>query len=250
MGRLYLKQQVGRMASLDEVRAALRDATPGTMIGSDECGFGSWAGELVTCAVAAPCDWDPHDPMVRDSKQLSPAQREQVYTRYFNQDAEDKHKIVISPYGIDVEELNMYPIHACLKRAHRGAIEGTFWRLTCSPIVIVDGIVDPELEKGLTHAPKVFCLPKADALVPAVALASIIAKVTRDRMMVEWGKKYPGYGFEKHSGYGTPQHQEALDRLGPCPIHRTQYAPIRRALETRAANFFDLMDEPDRKSGE
>ncbi len=124
---------------------------------------------------------------------------------------------------------------------------GTFWRLPCLPLVVVDGIVDPELEKGLTYAPRVFCLPKADSLVPAVALASIIAKVTRDRMMVEWDKKYPGYGFAHNSGYGTPEHQEALGKLGPCPIHRTQYAPVHRAMtEMRSperALFEALCDE-------
>jgi len=181
-------------------------ATP--LVGSDEVGFGAWAGELVTCAVASPCDWDPHDPLVRDSKTLSPAQREEVYARYFNLEAEEEHKLVISPYAIEICEINEYPIHACLKRAHRDAIAGTFWRLPCLPIVVVDGIVDPELEKGLTYAPKVFCLPKADSLVPAVALASIIAKVTRDRMMVEWDKQYPGYDFASNKGYGTPRHQE------------------------------------------
>lgn len=217
------------------------DAKATPLVGSDEVGFGSWAGELVVCAVATPCDWDPKDPEVRDSKTLSEVQRERVYNRYINDE-----RLVISPSIIPVEDINESSIHACLKFAHREAIAGTFWRLPCTPIVVVDGIVDPQFE-NLSYPPKVFCLPKADALVPAVALASIIAKVTRDRMMVAWDKKYPGYGFNSHKGYGTAQHQAALKKLGPCPIHRTQYAPIARAMkEMRSperALFEELCDE-------
>ncbi len=234
--------------SLEEVRAAIRAERPGSLVGSDECGLGSWAGELVTCAVAAPCDWDPGDPLVRDSKTLSPAQREEVYKRYFNQEAEEEHKLVISPAVIEVGELNCHPIHDCLKRAHGMAITGTFWRLPCLPLVVVDGIVEPDFST-LSYKPQVYCLPKADSLVPAVALASIIAKVTRDRMMVEWAKKYPEYGFDKSMGYGTKYHAEALKKYGPCPIHRVSYGPIRQAIEALAArqnpSVLDLMEEID-----
>ena len=215
-------------------------ATP--IVGSDEVGLGAWCGELVICAVAVPCDWEPNDPLIRDSKQLSPAQREKVYEKWWNKaQTEQGQNLVISLGIIEVCELNEYPIHDCLKRAHRLAIEGTFWRLPCRPLIVVDGIVNPyddPKQSNLTPpystwVERVFCLPKADSLVPAVALASIIAKVTRDRMMAKWAEKYPGYGFEKHRGYGTSQHQKALAELGPCPIHRKTYAPIRKLLEAK-----------------
>jgi ribonuclease HII len=68
---------------------------------------------------------------------------------------------------------------------------------------------------------------KGDALSYSIAAASVIAKVTRDRMMLDFHKLYPGYGFASHKGYGTPEHLEALQRLGPCPIHRRSFAPVR-----------------------
>jgi ribonuclease HII len=243
------------MASPEEVREAIRASTPGCLVGSDEVGLGAYAGELVTCAIAVPCDWDPQDPLVRDSKTLSPAQREKTYEKWWSlAQREQGQNLVISLGIIEVEELNTYPIHDCLKRAHRDAVSGTYWRLPCLPIVIVDGIIDPELEEGLTYAPKVFCLPKADSLVPAVALASIIAKVTRDRMMVEWDKQYPEYGFDKSMGYGTKYHAEALKKYGPCPIHRRQYSPVAAVIREqeqvacREPDIFDLMEEIERNS--
>jgi len=75
--------------------------------------------------------------------------------------------------------------------------------------------------------------PKADALSVSVAAASIVAKVRRDRLMVALDSDYPGYGFARHKGYGTNAHREALARLGPCPVHRRSFAPIRRAIEAR-----------------
>jgi ribonuclease HII len=72
---------------------------------------------------------------------------------------------------------------------------------------------------------------KGDARVTAIGAASILAKVTRDREMVEMDKLYPGYGFAGHKGYPTKVHMEALDKLGPCPIHRTSYGPVKAKLE-------------------
>jgi ribonuclease HII len=87
---------------------------------------------------------------------------------------------------------------------------------------IADGNLD--LGQGIVS------LPKADTLVPAASAASIIAKVTRDREMVELNKVWPGFGFDLHMGYGVPAHQDALAKLGPCPIHRKSYAPIAALL--------------------
>ncbi len=95
-------------------------------------------------------------------------------------------------------------------------------------LVIVDGFKGQEARFGI---PGLIGLPKADDLIPAVSLGSIIAKVSRDRYMVEMDKKYPGYGFAKNSGYGVPEHQAGLARLGVCDIHRRSYAPIRKILE-------------------
>lgn len=192
------------------------------IVGSDECGYGSLAGPLVVCAVATPCDW-PGEPDVMDSKDLkSRLRREAVYERHFKPDGFPMNLVVVEP-----EEIDAKGVRNALKEAHRKAVEGTFWRLAYPPIIVVDGNMDCGIE-GAHY------LPKADSLVPAVSLASIIGKVTHDRIMVELDKKYPGYGFAQHVGYDTPQHREALNRLGPCPVHRRSYSPVRHAAEAHS----------------
>ena len=214
-----------------------------TIIGSDEAGLGAWAGPLVTCAVAVPCDWDPpdtelHNPKYgapgehpyRDSKALTKPERERVFNRYYGKEISN---IVISPCFIEVAEIDEYRVDAALRRAHRRAIEGTYYRLAHSPIVVVDGVVNPNLDTSV-HSPRVFCLPKGDQIVPAITLASVIAKVLRDREMVRLASIYEGYGFSRHKGYGTAEHQMALTGKGPCEIHRRSYAPVRKAMKVAA----------------
>jgi len=109
--------------------------------------------------------------------------------------------------------------------------------LVYEPLTIVDGKIPVE---------GAIALPKADLLIPAVSLASIIAKGTRDRIMTELSKVHPGYGFENHFGYGTPEHQAALEKLGPCSIHRRSYAPIARMSRPKGytlEDIFDLIEE-------
>ena len=200
------------------------DAHQGVILGSDEVGYGCWAGPLVVCAVAGPLGWD--DPRVKDSKQLSESQLETLYEEFFPDERFVISLSIVEPQGID----NMGVYHALLY-AHREAVESTYSRLVCDPpLVVIDGDL-PVHNIGLTCP--VVALPKADILVPECALASIIAKVTRDRMMLELDQRFPGYGFSQHVGYGTPQHQEALDKLGPCDIHRTSYKPVRDAIQRR-----------------
>ena len=95
---------------------------------------------------------------------------------------------------------------------------------------------------GNLPVPDAISLPKADNLVPACSLASIIAKVTRDRIMVELDKLYPEWGFKQHKGYGVPEHQKALDKFGVCPAHRRSYGPVRQALRYEADSEEALKD--------
>jgi len=217
-------------------------ATP--IVGSDEAGYGAWAGPLLTCAVAVSCDWEPTDPEFRnrgpgnpwrDSKMLTETERERIFDRYW---LKPNDSIVISPYVMPPEEIDRLGASAALRLAHRLAIQGTFHRLPVNPIVIVDGSINPNLDPE--HNPQVFCLPKGDQIVPAITLASVIAKVYRDREMARFAQDYPGYGFEKHKGYGTKVHEEALRKLGPCPIHRRSYAPIKAFEQQPARPAWDI----------
>lgn len=119
------------------------------------------------------------------------------------------------------EEVDRLGVYAALYGLHGGlmreALESARALGGAEPLGIVDGDVAIE---GCHH------LPKADLLVPAVSMASVLGKLARDEHMAEMDMKYPGYGFASHVGYGTPPHQEALRRLGPCPIHRRSYRPI------------------------
>lgn len=181
--------------------------------GSDEVGFGSWAGPLVVCATVVHRDWTA--PGVTDSKKLTPAARERAY---------EKLAPVVT-YGL-VEIPSVHIDHsgmsAAWERAHGEAIQKALNAHRAKghadrPLVIIDG------SRGMLGAR---ALPKADLLVPAVSAASILAKVHRDRLMQALDKLHPGYGWATNSGYGTPQHQEALGRLGVTEHHRLSYSPM------------------------
>jgi ribonuclease HII len=189
------------------------DSKHTVIVGSDEVGIGAWAGPAVICAVAVPRDWT--DPRVKDSKKLSEKQREALYEEFWKPEGFPMSVVIVEPSVID--EKGVWP---CLIEAHYDATHGMGDRLVDEPLIVVDGKISV---KGT------IALPKADNLIPAVALASIIAKVTRDRIMVKLDKQYPGYDFSKSKGYGVPKHQAALNKLGPCPAHRRSYEPVARA---------------------
>jgi len=207
------------------------------VVGSDECGYGAWAGPLVVCAAIIPKNWS-HASYVKDSKDFSGANKEtkriEVCRKIIPSD------ILFSVLGVSHEEIDRVGVWSALKTAHRKAIDQVLLKhketgRAGKVIVIVDGNIPFE---------GAFSLPKADALVPAVSAASILGKVTRDKAMIALAVKYPGYGFEKHKGYGggaDHAHTVALDKLGPCEIHRKSYSPIRARLKGPAENgLFDL----------
>lgn len=210
------------------------DDHPGEfVIGSDEVGYGAWAGPLVVVAVATPRDWE--DSRVKDSKKLSEKAREALYREFFQADF-PMYVAIVEPADIDRRS-----VWTALIRAHEEAIMGVVALLLPIPgkkLVIVDGNVPTEVG---------FSLPKADDLVPAVSLASIIAKVTRDRMMVKLADEFPGYGFARHKGYGTPEHTTALGELGPCSAHRMSYSPVSAAkaklTEQESEDIFDMIED-------
>jgi ribonuclease HII len=181
--------------------------------GSDEVGYGSWAGPTTVCAVVVSNTWTC--PGVTDSKKLTTAAREKLFPKLVSL----THHLV----HVEADEIDRRGIGVVLPEAHSRAIQGALdahkaHGYTDPPLVIIDG------SRGVFGA---IALPKADLLIPAVSAASIIAKVTRDRIMREMDSKYPGYGFLTGVGYGTKKHQEALEILGPSPIHRMSYSPMK-----------------------
>ncbi|MEG0861740.1 MAG: ribonuclease HII [Pseudomonas sp.] len=186
--------------------------------GVDEVGRGPLCGAVVTAAVIL----DPLRPILglNDSKKLTEARREKL----FDEICEKALSFCIARAEVEeIDELNI--LHATMLAMQR-AVEG----LSVTPkLALIDGNRCPKL--SVPAAPVV----KGDSQVPAIAAASILAKVTRDREMAAFELIYPGYGIGGHKGYPTPVHLEALARLGPTPIHRRSFAPVRAVFEARDA---------------
>jgi ribonuclease HII len=182
--------------------------------GVDEAGRGAWAGPVVAAAAILPADPQARASLlgrVDDSKRLTPPARERAY---------DRIRSCALAIGVGfgaLEEIEESGILAATKLAMARALT----RLEPQPdFVLLDYLTLPELlcpQRGVTHG---------DALSLSIAAASIVAKVTRDRWMAEQEARYPGYGFGRHKGYGTAQHQAVLERLGPCPLHRRTFRPV------------------------
>lgn len=185
----------------------------GSVAGVDEVGRGPLCGPVVTAAVIL----DPQQPIVglNDSKKLSEARRELLY------DEICAKALAWCIARAEVEEIDRLNILHATMLAMQRAVQG----LSIRPmLVLVDGNRCPVLP--MSSRPVI----GGDALEPAIAAASILAKVSRDREMQLLDAQYPGYGLAQHKGYPTPKHLEALQRLGPTPIYRRSFAPVQRAL--------------------
>lgn len=177
--------------------------------GVDEAGRGPLAGPVVAAAVVFHAPECPEG--VLDSKALSPAQRDIAYDRIL-----DCADWAVGMVG--VEEIDRINILRATHLAMRRAVES----LPCPPdFLLVDGLPVPGLPCPCR------CLVKGERQSASIAAASIIAKVTRDRLMIDLHERYPAYNFARHKGYGTPEHLRALAEHGPCPLHRLTFAPVR-----------------------
>ncbi len=181
--------------------------------GVDEAGRGALAGPVVAGAVVA--DWCVQEPWheeVRDSKQLTQAQRERLFGLILEGASSVGVGIVSS------EEIDRIGIAAATRKAMYQALSG----LAMSPgCVLIDWFTLPGLRTRQEG------VPGGDARCVSIASASIVAKVTRDRLMLELDQQYCGYGFAAHKGYGTTLHLRCLEQLGACPAHRTSFRPVR-----------------------
>ena len=185
---------------------------PGLVAGVDEAGRGPLAGPVVAAAVIL----DDRQPIhgLADSKKLSPARREALF------DDIRAKALCCSVALATVDEIDRLNILQATMLAMQRAVEG----LRLKPAkVLVDGNRLPPLDV-LAEA-----IVKGDDKVPAISAASILAKVTRDRMLDELDRAHPGYGFAQHKGYGTALHLAALEALGPTVHHRQTFAPVARA---------------------
>jgi len=189
--------------------------------GLDEAGRGAWAGPVVAAAVVLP----PGDRAlmdrlrgVCDSKQLTPKQREALLGVIL------ECAVAVGVGAVPPGEIDRRGIVPATCRAMALALEAI------SPPA--DYLLIDYLRLAEVPLPQ-YSLPKGDALVLSIAAASIVAKVSRDRMMVELEEWLPGYGFAQHKGYGTAQHQAALAALGPSSAHRLSFEPLQRLEERR-----------------
>lgn len=179
--------------------------------GVDEAGRGPLAGEVVAAAVILPQNGLDIDGL-NDSKKLTAAKREKLFLELLERDD------VIGAIGIaTVEEIDRLNILKATHLAMKRAVESL---AKTADFCLVDGL--PVKGLPVDHQ----AIVKGDAKSLSIAAASILAKVTRDRMMEEADVLYPNYGFAKHKGYGTKAHMEALRTHGPCPIHRRSFGPI------------------------
>ena len=189
------------------------------IIGLDEAGRGPMAGELVVAGVIFPKGF--YDEKINDSKQLSEKKREALYDLIVeNALAYDIEIISVE----DVDSLNVYQasklgMEKCIENLKR---EKMFALSDAMPLNYAD------------HE----AIIKGDAKSISIGAASILAKVTRDRLMKEYAKIYPEYGFDKHKGYVTKMHKGAIEKYGVCPIHRKSFAPVQKILNKQMSFDF------------
>ena len=185
--------------------------------GVDEAGRGPWAGPVVVAAVVLDPDRIPEG--LNDSKLLTPQARE------------DRYEEIVATARVEV-------VIGQVRRIDRDNIlQATLWGMRTAfrsleiaqAAALIDGNAIPKRFHGTARA-----VIGSDGKSLSIAAASIVAKVTRDRIMVKLAKRYRGYGWENNKGYGTPEHASGIERHGVCPHHRRSFAPIQRILATRA----------------
>lgn len=196
-----------------ELERWARRASVGALIGLDEAGRGPLAGPVVAAAVAL-----PHPCPIRgldDSKRLDEARRETLFTRICERAV---GYAIASCDHAEIDRINILQASlTAMARAWQELTERT--PSLVDAVVLVDGKMTAKLPKTVSQYPAV----KGDARSYNIAAASILAKVTRDRLMVEYDAQFPEYGFARHKGYPTAAHREALERHGPCAIHRRSF---------------------------
>ena len=218
------------MAPLDgdrlwELERSLRRRGFETVAGADEAGRGACAGPLVAAACVLPPGRRGRVPGLADSKLLTPAARERVYAEIVDR------ALTWSVVSIPVPELDARGMHVTNIEALRRAV------MTLDPVpdyVLTDGFPVSGLARPA------LAVWKGDRVAACVAAASVLAKVTRDRMMQQLHEEWPQYDFAVHKGYITDEHSAALERHGPCPEHRHRFVNVARARDAHATRGLGL----------
>jgi ribonuclease HII len=206
---------VRRDAGLYGYERALERIGLAPVAGADEAGRGACAGPLVVAAAVLSTGRRVEIPDLADSKLLTPLVRERVY------DAVVARAVAWSVVVVPPEEVDRRGLHVTNVEAMRRALA----RLELTPgYVLTDGF--PVAGLGVPG----LAMWKGDRVAACIAAASVIAKVTRDRIMTELHERWPSYDFAAHKGYVTPEHQQALDRHGPSPVHRRSYVNVARVM--------------------
>ena len=197
------------------IEQSLISAGLAPIAGVDEAGRGACAGPLVIASVILKDLNSPHLDALRDSKELTEKERERLFP-IIHEEA-----VSVSVIKVEPEDIDKRGVHAANLDGMRRAVQG----LEVAPNYVltdgyaIEGMVTPSL-----------AIWKGDQVAPSISAASIIAKVTRDRIMVELDEQYPGYGLAKHKGYITAVHTRALESLGVTDIHRKSYSNVAKLL--------------------
>ncbi|MGA4643870.1 ribonuclease HII [Limisphaera sp. 4302-co] len=218
------RPQTAEPAQRLQLERQLWNAGKRRIAGVDEAGRGPLAGPVIAAAVVLPESWiaegrvAPELAGLNDSKQLAPAVRERLYQQLVTHP-----EIRFAVAAAEADEIDRWNILQATHLAMRRALQA----LDPAPDhALVDGRPVPNLPVPAT------AVVGGDTRSYSIAAASVLAKVTRDRLMMELDRRYPGYGFAMHKGYPTPKHLEALARLGPSPVHRRSFAPV-QAVQLR-----------------
>lgn len=202
-------------AGLMAVENELHDAGFVQVAGVDEAGRGALAGPVVAAAVVLPRGLQVHG--VADSKTLSPAQRERLAATI------GREAVAV---GVGIVSAALVDAINILRATHLAMRIALTELDPPADVALVDGLPAP----GLPVASR--AVVRGDSLCHCIAAASIIAKVTRDHLMGDLSRIYPGYGLARHKGYGSAEHLAAIAHLGPCPVHRLSFAPLRPSAQT------------------
>lgn len=198
-----------------------RGAGYSRILGVDEAGRGPMAGPLVIGGVIFPEDF--YDDRINDSKKLTEKKREALY------DLIIENALAYQIEVLSVEEVDTLNVYEASRTGMKRIVESLEPDFTLSDAMPLGDIPHLSIIKG-------------DAKSLSIGAASILAKVTRDRIMKEYGKQYPEYGFEKHKGYVTKVHKEALEKYGVTPIHRKSFAPVQKVLNEQLSFDFEEKD--------